>query len=175
MVDTIVATPGAANANSYNTLAEATTYFGNRVHATDWTGSSDDTLKARSLITAALDFNDLQWQRPKYDSGYDTDTGSWLQALAFPWDIHYANNGLYIPIEIKHGHLEQALFSFRLNQNSSEFSDQYKIESFTRGRVSVTYRTDRITSDPILQSISDKAMLKIKPFLAITKGIRLVR
>lgn len=175
MVSTINTTAGSSSANSYNTLTEATAYFGNRIHSSDWTGSVDDTLKAQCLITAALDFNDLQWRRPKYDSGYDTDTGAWNQALAFPWDTNSANNGLYIPIEIKHGHLEQALFNFRLNANNAEFSDQYKVESFSRGRVSVTYRTDRLTSDPIFQSISDKAMLKIKPFLAISKGIRLVR
>lgn len=37
---TIVATPGAGNANSYPTLAEANTYFDSRLHSEAWTAAS---------------------------------------------------------------------------------------------------------------------------------------
>ena len=41
MTITIIATPGASNANSYVTLANAETFFESRLHKTDWTDATD--------------------------------------------------------------------------------------------------------------------------------------
>jgi hypothetical protein len=51
MAPVLVATLAGANSNSYITVANATTYFDNRLDAADWTAASADN-KAASLITA---------------------------------------------------------------------------------------------------------------------------
>lgn len=55
---TLVATPGAANANSYVDLATAASYLTTaRLYVTAWTGAADDATRERALIwsTALLD------------------------------------------------------------------------------------------------------------------------
>lgn len=75
---TVVATVGAANANSYVARADATTLLDARVGASAWTAASDDD-KDRALImaTAALDRVDWNPQRV----GWRINT---TQALRFP-------------------------------------------------------------------------------------------
>jgi len=51
MAVTVVATPGAANANSYLTLAEAVTYFESRLPVTAWEEATTDT-KNRLIVMA---------------------------------------------------------------------------------------------------------------------------
>jgi hypothetical protein len=51
MAPVLVATLAGANSNSYITVADATTYFDNRLDAADWTAATADN-KAASLITA---------------------------------------------------------------------------------------------------------------------------
>lgn len=48
----LVATVNAANANSFGTIAEADTYAGNHLYATDWAGTND--VKATALIYGAM-------------------------------------------------------------------------------------------------------------------------
>lgn len=48
---TIIATPGASDANSYCTVAEASTYNDSHVSGAAWTSASDDA-KCRALCTA---------------------------------------------------------------------------------------------------------------------------
>lgn len=55
----IIATPGAANANCYCTFAEAEAYFETRVFASVWTGESDDDVKIAALIMATRTLNAL--------------------------------------------------------------------------------------------------------------------
>jgi hypothetical protein len=76
MPSAIVATAGAANANSYLTRAEADIYFGDRLFASRWTGASNDNkdqalLWATKLIDATIIFTGektaasqaLEWPR----------------------------------------------------------------------------------------------------------------
>ena len=51
MAVTIIATPKAANANSYTTLVDAETYIETNLYATEWDAATDDQ-KNRSLVTA---------------------------------------------------------------------------------------------------------------------------
>lgn len=48
------------NTNSYVTVAEANTYFGNRLDVAAWDNASD-TLKEQSLITATSMLDELRW------------------------------------------------------------------------------------------------------------------
>jgi hypothetical protein len=54
MTVTIKATVGASDANSYVTLEEAETYFGNRPASTAWTALGNNDAKSRVLIAACM-------------------------------------------------------------------------------------------------------------------------
>lgn len=73
---TIVTTIGSASANSYATIAEADTYFDNRLNVSTWGASSDDD-QLRALIMAANTFNQdsFNWLGSRVNS---------TQRLAFP-------------------------------------------------------------------------------------------
>lgn len=58
---TLVATPGADNANSLGTLEEADAYFATQLYATAWTGVADDEKRKQALITATMRFEALPW------------------------------------------------------------------------------------------------------------------
>lgn len=60
--------------NSYVTVAEADTYFGDRLDATAWT-SADATQKAQALVTATAYLDELRWVGSVVSDS---------QALAFP-------------------------------------------------------------------------------------------
>jgi hypothetical protein len=78
VADTLIATPGAQNADSYNTLAELEAHFA-KYGAPDsgWTGESDDA----KCIAAR---NGVLWMDPEWEwTGSITDR-TLPQALAFP-------------------------------------------------------------------------------------------
>lgn len=117
----LIATAGAADADSYATLAEAATYFTDR-GITAWTGT--DTVKEQALRRAAT-YLDNQY-RGKW-KGYRTDEA---QALAWPrtgsGDNRAVRNGMLtalgivdldgfeiptdtVPRQVKHAQFEAAL------------------------------------------------------------------
>lgn len=165
MVSTIVTTPGASSANSYVTLTEANQYFADRGNSADWLAETDDDILTRILLQAALDLELLDWASTKYDEDIDED-GNHEQALAFPRAEHIAENGLYIPTEIKRAQFEQALFLYRLNGKTIEAGENTAIKSFQRGGVSVVYRKERLVSSQVYNFLSDKALAFAKPFLS---------
>lgn len=71
---TVIATPGASNANSYITVAEGTAYADLRLGTTNWgTASADD--RGRAVIAATLALDALEWIGSKASS---------TQALLWP-------------------------------------------------------------------------------------------
>ncbi len=75
----LVATVGAATANTYITQADATTYFSSRANATSWTGASSDN-KDIALLMATDLLDREKWKGTKGS----TPTGALTQALAWP-------------------------------------------------------------------------------------------
>ena len=67
------------NTNSYVTVAEADTYFQDRIDVAAWTEASDDT-KRQALITATAQIDTLNW------TGYAISES---QSLAFPRSGEY--------------------------------------------------------------------------------------
>lgn len=102
MTATIVATAGAANANSYITLAEAQAYADGDIDATQWDDATTDQ-KTRALITATRNLDLV---------GFVGTRSSTTQALAWPrknfttTEKTYADNE--IPAEIKQATYELA-------------------------------------------------------------------
>ena len=65
--------------NSYLTVAEANDYFTNRIDVDSW-DAANDAKKEKALITASLQFNNLNWVGTLSDDDQD---------LAFPRDGSY--------------------------------------------------------------------------------------
>lgn len=65
--------------NSYATVAEADTYFGDRLDSVAWT-SADSTTKAQALVTSTSILNDMPWAGTAISED---------QALAFPRSVEY--------------------------------------------------------------------------------------
>lgn len=79
---TLTTTVGGASSNSYISVADATTYFDERLHPQTslWTSASTDD-KERALITATRRLDDEDWQ------GIRTTT-----AQALDWPRYWAND-----------------------------------------------------------------------------------
>jgi len=74
MPSLLIATPGAADANSFATVEQSDTYHATRLYAAAWT-SAKVGQKEAALITATRILNGLEW---------DGDIASDEQALRFP-------------------------------------------------------------------------------------------
>lgn len=81
----LVETPGAANANTYATLAEANVYISSRLNTTVWDDSTTDQKNAALLQAARLLDSVMCW------TGSPTDED--VQALAWPRTGMYNRNG----------------------------------------------------------------------------------
>lgn len=101
----IIATPGAADANSYGTEAEADDYFETRLHSEAWDAA--DTEAALINATRLLDAY-ICWTGSAVDA---------VQALAWPRTGMLSKNGFpiptsgadSIPIQLKYAQFELAL------------------------------------------------------------------
>jgi hypothetical protein len=107
MAPVLVATLAGANSNSYITVADATTYFDNRLDAADWTAATADN-KAASLITATGWLDTLEFYG---------DRSATTQALKWP-RINVTCDGIkadatFIPREILDATCETALALLR--------------------------------------------------------------
>lgn len=102
MAAAIVATPGASDANSYLTLAEANTYASGDIDAADWEAATDDQ-RTRALITATRNLDLV---------GYVGTRTTTTQALAWPRKDYTTTERTYeddeIPLEIKQATWELA-------------------------------------------------------------------
>lgn len=102
----LVATVGSASANSYVTLAEANTYFGDRLNVSDWddAGTVSPPTQEAALITAALRLEQETYR------GYRHTT---TQALAWPRSGVVVDGVLVatgtIPTAIKRAQMKLAL------------------------------------------------------------------
>lgn len=79
----LVATVGGASSNSYVTQAEATTYFGDRLNSTEWTGATSAD-KDKALVTATRRIDEEQFVGEKVTAG---------QALKWPRSEAYDEDG----------------------------------------------------------------------------------
>lgn len=124
---TVIATPGAANANSYITRAEGTTFADERLQASRW-GSADDADKDRALIqaTARLDLQKFV--------GWKTTTE---QALKWPrTDTFDEDSEEYetddVPAFLKRATFETALWLLNENAGSTDPFAPTGLEPFNR-------------------------------------------
>lgn len=107
MAVTITATPGAADANAYDTLANATAYFAEHPSSATWTGLASDDVRSQYLILATTLIDTECIDGDKYDTS--TTSGAPDQALRFPRVEDYIDATLIIPQAVKYAMYEQAL------------------------------------------------------------------
>lgn len=138
MAVAVVSTPGATDANSYVSVADADAYFNNRLRSATWTAASTDD-KGRALIMATADLDaNVEW---------DISTTGWRThstgALEFPrvavetrtGDAFYDKES--IPPFLVEMTCEQALA--HLTGERTTDADARGVTSVTAGAVSVTF------------------------------------
>ena len=114
MAVTVIETVGGATSNSYNTVAEITTYADETVWLADWTAkTADEKAQLAARATRALDSMALSG-RPASDT----------QALQFPATGAYkpsgamwATDAIPVPIKRAHAHLATWLSKFAATED----------------------------------------------------------
>lgn len=119
----LVTTPGAADANSYNSVLEAEAYIATLTYAKGWP-TSNEGIEA-VLIQAATRMNTLGLKGTRAASEED-------QALAFPRSGLYDRDGFaiasnVIPRAVKTAHIELALWLGQKNRNADAAPARVKI------------------------------------------------
>jgi hypothetical protein len=151
---TIIATAGGATSNSYETLAEASTYFDERLPLpTPWIASGDTSIRALIMATRVLDAMAQPYktfmpgegayfiQRKKWTGAPATTT----QRLAWPRTGMYDSNGNLIASDV----IPQAL-----KDAESELAGQLIIKA---GSVSLSFK------EMIEQHVLPSAVLNLMP------------
>lgn len=107
----LIATVGAPDANSYATVAEASAYFVNRVHATAWDSVDDE---ASALISASqlLDWY-VKWKGVKTSS---TQSMKWPRTGCYRPD----GDGTLIDADVLPPELKVAVFELALSSLDSD-------------------------------------------------------
>jgi hypothetical protein len=128
---TLVATAGSETANSYALVADADTYFDERVQASNWTGESDEDVKERALIMATRRLDAFSYKGIKNASN---------QALKWPRDGVYDEDGEPYPTDEIPEFLKQATYELALdilNRNTDSedpFADD-GLDRFNRAKI----------------------------------------
>lgn len=112
----IIATPGASDANSYVTLAEAETISEGFVNRSTWDAATNET-KNSALVQATNDIDSLSLMG--ISNGQQDDSGgSNYQPLHFPVD-----GKTYIPQNVKVATTDQAMAIIRAGVKGQKASD----------------------------------------------------
>jgi len=118
MPSALIPTVAASNANTYATLAEAETYFGDRLHVSEWTGAST-AQKNTALLMAArrIDQSEFEGVRYKVD-----------QSMAWPRLGTFDDDGFSIavsvvPQRVKWAQMEEALGVLRSSEDPDKRDD----------------------------------------------------
>jgi hypothetical protein len=137
MTFALVATVGAATANSYVTVAEAATYFEHHPDGATWTALASDTVRGQYLILATSHIDMEPINGDKYTTG--TTSGAPTQALRFPRTQDY-DTAKYVPVEVKKATYEQALYLAQAGTGSTRQQLQAQgVTSISVGDASESY------------------------------------
>lgn len=140
----LVATAGAANSNSYLTLAEANTYFEGRLHTTVWTAATDPQKEAA-----------LIWATRLIDSEicFIGEASGATQALAWPRSGMTNRNGFdiadnVVPNELKYATAELALLLLSSDRTLESEAAAAGLSRLKAGPVELGFK-DEIKSNPV--------------------------
>lgn len=107
------ATPGASDANSYVTLAEATAYFSERAHADAW----DDFINQEALLITSSRMLDwyVRWKGNK---------SSITQSMQWPRTEAIRPNGVIVDTDIIPEEVKVAVFELALSSVESDRTEE---------------------------------------------------
>ncbi len=152
---TLVSTPGAANANSYLTLAEATAYFETRLAVPGWENADDQSvllMMATRVMDAMLRPHTTYVMAKNGVAAYYVTTRAWTgapatttQKLAWPRTGMYDANGnaiadTVIPVDLKDAVAELA---GSLGTSDSTLDNDVIVQGLTSvraGSVALTFK-----------------------------------
>lgn len=141
---TLVTTPGAYNANSYISLADAETVMEGVPTAmkTVWAAASNADKNA-ALVQATRDIDTLRLLGDKYYTETDEESDDY-QALHFPVSSNYSDSegGLYIPAKVEEATVIQAHYLLRCGYQIQQAADTEStgVQSVSIGNFSTSYR-----------------------------------
>ena len=169
----LVTTPGASTANSYNSASEMDAYAEGTEWSADWAAITDDDQKAVFGMRATRAIDTIAF--PGYPSTDD-------QSLQFPrTDVPNARGGYYatdtIPAIIKRAHAHVAAWLASLEDDADPFSldDTAKLESLEVGPVSLVFRQGVSADGARFLSTIIAPMLSPWGILSPVGSVRLVR
>lgn len=166
---TIVATPGAANANSFETLVEAQAYFDSRLPLAGWDNAEDQNvllvMGTRLLDNFAMSLRQLVTASGGVPAYYRTSrkwTGSpatATQRLSWPRIGMYDKNGNLIPSDVIPQDLKDALAEFagQLGISDRTLDNDVIIQGLTSvkaGSVSLSFK-DQIFKQVVPDAVLD--------------------
>jgi len=111
---TLIATPGASNANTYATLNEAEDYIETRLHTDNWDDATDNDREAGLLMATALLDRLCNW---------DGDKASDTQALRWPRSFIYTPDGNTVDSATIPQFLKDATAEFALHLLGSDLTE----------------------------------------------------
>lgn len=170
---TIIATPGAANANSFLTLAEAQAYWDTRLFTDDWDNCPDQnaalvlaTRTLTSMLARRSDYFEDE-KNFKYIHIFPTWTGqpaTTTQKLPWPRTGMFDVNGnviasTVVPDEIKNATAELAGQMSKADRLLDNDAAAQGISSVRAGSVSVSFSG----KGPVLKALPDIVMALLVP------------
>lgn len=172
---TLVSTVGAVDANSYASVADATTYFDERLNTAAWSGAVSDD-QARALIAATRRIDQETFEGVPVNPLTGTSTGT-TQALKWPRysaddDAGWTWEPTVIPVPVKHATYKLALYL--LNQGASDPSQPTGLEGFANVKVGSLDVTPRAGFTP--DELPADVLRELRPVLRSSRNtMRLVR
>lgn len=141
--------------NSYVSLAEANSYFEDRIDVAAWSEASD-TQKSQALVTAASILEILDWAGTAVSD---------LQALAFPREGSYFDPRLGYPVDFTSTIPDRVIkaqyeLAYHLLNNDGLLDDSGGVDNLTIGPIQLT----QIKSPSHLPAIVYR---QIKPLLSV--------
>lgn len=146
MALTVIATPGAANANSYCTVAEADTYHEGHLYADTWTGASA-AQKAQAVVMATRLLDErYAW-------------ASWPAAAtqALQWPRSGVMDALYLSV------IDSSTVPSKLKQAAAELARQLLDGDRTADNQVETQGVQSMTAGPVSFSFKDSVKAKVVP------------
>lgn len=146
----LVATPGAANANSYATAAEGDSYHEGHLYSSSWTAATLGTKETALVMATRLLDRNIVWK------GVRTND---VQALEWPRQGMVARN-LYtfidnsvVPPEIKEVTSELARLLIQGDRTAELGQYAQGLKAFSAGPVSFTFRDGEIKLEVMPDSV----------------------
>ena len=151
----VIATPGATNANSYATIAEANAYHATHLYASAWTSASLTTKEIALIMATRLMDTMYEWENEPTEED---------QALLWPRHAMLRRNQIdwveddEIPIELKQATAEFARQLIEGDRSADNAVDTQGLRSLTAGSVSLSFKDSvqpKVVPDAVYNLIPD--------------------